>query len=163
MAVPAGKSEMTERKVADVRRKEDKRQKRLMDELIERQRLELEELEEQIAADRRRRQEEHDEEMKTMRRNAEAQRRRLWEQNPWVLPPAIYYVQVPMFSHQIELESTTVSPEAWKTPAEPDEVISGSPLEDGTKVASWVRSEMEGPDLAKTGCAKKKERIKMNK
>ncbi len=26
-------------------------------------------------------------------------------------------------------------------------------MEDGSKVASWVRSELEGPDLAKIDCA----------
>ncbi len=31
----------------------------------------------------------------------------------------------PEFSHRIELESTMVSPESWKTPAEPEEAISG--------------------------------------
>ncbi len=91
------------KKVADARMEEAERQKRLTEVLIERQRLELEKemldlerLKERIAADRkqdeerweaeklrwkedeRRRQEEHEEEMKTMKRNAEAQRR-LWD------------------------------------------------------------------------------------
>ncbi len=65
---------------------------------------------------------------------------------------------LPVFNHQTEMESTKISPEAWETPAERDEVISGSSLEDGSKdlelswdgtamadasmVASRVRSEL---------------------
>ncbi len=106
--------------------------------------------------------------MKMVKWNAEAQRR-FWEQNPQVLQPAIYFIQSPDFSYQIELESTMISPESWKTPAEHDKVISGSSLEhgsrdselswvetafeDGSKVASWVRSESRYPDLAKISCA----------
>ncbi len=99
--------------------------------------------------------------MKTMKRNAAAQRR-LWEQNPRVLQPAIYYVQGPEFSHQSDQESTGISPGSWKTrPAEPEDVIPGSSfpcwvgtaLEDGSKVASWARNESECPDLATVDCA----------
>ncbi len=70
---------------------------------------------------------------------------------------------------QTEMESTTISPESWKTPAESDEVISGlsledgskdselswvgTALEDGSKVASWVRNESRCPDLAEIDCA----------
>ncbi len=73
----------------------------------------------------------------------------------------------PDISH-LDQESMKISPEAWKTPAEPDEVISGlsledrskdsepswvgTALEDGSKVASWVRNESRCPDLAKIGC-----------
>ncbi len=41
---------------------------------------------------------------------------------------------------QTEMESTKNSPQAWKTPAEPDEVISGSSLEEGSQDSelSWV-------------------------
>ncbi len=76
--------------------------------------------------------------------------------------------EVPEFSHQNDQESTKISPEAWKTPTEPDEVISGlssvdgskdsepswvgTGLEDGSKVASSVRSESRSPDLAKIDC-----------
>ncbi len=74
----------------------------------------------------------------------------------------------PVFNHQIEVESAKISPEAWKTPTEHDEVISrlsledgskdlepswvGTALEDGSKFASWVSSESRCLDLAKIGC-----------
>ncbi len=70
---------------------------------------------------------------------------------------------------QTDLESTKIAPETWKTPEEPDEVISrssledgskdlelcwvGTALEDGSKLASWVRSESRCLDLTKMGCA----------
>ncbi len=62
-----------------------------------------------------------------------------------------------------------ISPEAWKTPAKHDEVISrsslengskdselswgGTALEDGSKFVSCVRNELESPDLEKIDCA----------
>ncbi len=67
------------------------------------------------------------------------------------------------FNHQIE----QISQESFNTPAEPDEVIFGSSLEDGSKdsvlswvgtaledgykVARWMRSESKCLDLTKVG------------
>ncbi len=70
----------------------------------------------------------------------------------------------PEFGDRIDL-GPKISPELRKTPTEPEDVISGytrdrelcwveTALEDGTKVASGVRSESKCPDLAKIGCAK---------
>ncbi len=73
-----------EKKFEEVRMEEKKRQKRLMEKLIEMQRLELEKMKEE----ERRRQQKHEEEMKMMRWNAEAQIR-IWERNPQILQSAI--------------------------------------------------------------------------
>ncbi len=47
----------------------------------------------------------------------------------------------PEFSHQNELESTTISPESWKTHAQPNEVISGSPWKMVPRIRSSAGSE----------------------